>query len=116
MKNWFYVYVLISLLDGMFYLGYTTNLRQRVIQHNNGLNVSTAKPRPLRLIYYEAHRSQEDAFRRESYFKTAKGKIMLRYIIRSSLRERQTQIAKLGTADGVYPSEASGIRQGSSVG
>ncbi|PIR43034.1 hypothetical protein COV24_04900, partial [candidate division WWE3 bacterium CG10_big_fil_rev_8_21_14_0_10_32_10] len=50
-------------------------------------NTSTSKRLPLKLIYYEAHLSKEDAKRREKYFKTTKGKATLHQIIRISLQK-----------------------------
>lgn len=79
MQFW-YVYVLRSLKDGMFYTGMTGNLKRRLEQHQTGQNTSTAKRQPLELIYFEGHRSKEDAMRRERYFKTTKGKVTLRQI------------------------------------
>jgi len=81
-----YVYVLISDRDGKFYVGMTNDLRCRLRQHQSGQNISTAKRLPVRLIYYEAHLSKSDARRRERYFKTTKGKVTLRSMIRDHMR------------------------------
>jgi len=43
---------------------------------------------PLRLIYFEAFLDKEDALRRESYFKTTKGKTTLRMMIREYLEKQ----------------------------
>jgi putative endonuclease len=37
----YYVYVLRSQLDGKLYIGYTTNLRNRIQEHNTGEVTST---------------------------------------------------------------------------
>ncbi len=83
--QFYYTYVLFSLRDKKLYLGYTNNLERRVQEHNEGKNISTAQRRPLKLIYYEAHLTKEDALRRESYFKTTSGKRTLKLMLRSSL-------------------------------
>jgi putative endonuclease len=70
----YYVYVLRSQLDGKLYIGYTTNLGNRMQEHNNGEVTSTKSRRSLELIFYEGYKSMEDAKRRERYFKTAKRK------------------------------------------
>jgi predicted GIY-YIG superfamily endonuclease len=45
-----------------------------------------SKPRrPFELIFYEAYKSKEDAKHRERYFKTGKGKSVLRMMLRDSL-------------------------------
>jgi putative endonuclease len=82
----FYVYVLISLKDNKFYIGFTNNLQRRLKEHNSGKNISTKSRLPLSLIYYESHLSKGDAERREKYFKTTKGKSTLRQMLRESLR------------------------------
>lgn len=81
----YYTYVLRSEKDGMLYLGYTNNLKRRLNQHNNGESGSTRYRRPLKLIYFEGHLNKKDALRREKYFKTNKGKTMLKYIIKEYL-------------------------------
>jgi len=70
----FYVYVLKSLSDGMFYTGSTNDLQRRFKEHNNGLNFSTKHRRPFILIYYEACLDEKDARVREKYLKTGIGK------------------------------------------
>ena len=81
----YFVYVLLSKRDHQFYIGFTNNVERRLNEHNAGKNVSTAKRRPLELVYYEAHRSKADALRRESYFKTSKGKTTLKVILKNVL-------------------------------
>ncbi len=73
----FYTYVLISLKDNKFYTGYTSDIKNRIISHNNGEVMSTKHRRPLKLVYFEACLNNEDALHREKYLKTTYGK---RYI------------------------------------
>ena len=86
MQFW-YVYVLRSSKDNNFYIGSTGNLKRRLLEHQNGKNISTSKRLPVELFYFEGHRSKDDAIRREKYFKTTKGKVTLRQILRASLIE-----------------------------
>ena len=81
----FYVYILQSLKDKKLYIGFSTDLRKRVHDHNTGGTRSTKPRRPFRLIYYEAHISEKDARRREGYFKTEKGKSTIRQMLRNAL-------------------------------
>jgi putative endonuclease len=74
----YYVYVLRSLKDGNFYVGYTHDLRKRVSQHKAGEVISTKWRVPFSLIYYEACRNKTDALHREIYLKTAYGKRYLK--------------------------------------
>jgi putative endonuclease len=69
----YYVYVLLSESDGNFYIGFTSDLKRRMIEHQNGESKSTKHRRPLELIYYEACRSHLDAMKREKYLKTTYG-------------------------------------------
>ena len=78
-----YVYVLYSARDGNLYTGYTKDLKQRFEQHQKGLVASTKDRRPMELIYYEACLDQDDATRREKYFKTHYGKMFLRKSLKS---------------------------------
>lgn len=78
MSEFFYVYVLCSLKDGHLYTGYTSDLKNRVREHDSGFVASTKERRPLELIYYEACRDQKGATRREKYLKTAWGKRYLK--------------------------------------
>ena len=81
----YYVYVLLSEDDKLFYTGATADLKARLKQHNEGKVLSTKKRRPLKLIYYEACPSKEDAFRREKYLKTGMGKRYLRNRLKDTL-------------------------------
>lgn len=85
MLGFHYLYILLSQKDHLFYIGVTNDLKRRLAEHQQGKNVSTAKRLPLELLYFEGHRSREDAERRERYFKTAKGKTTLRQVLRESL-------------------------------
>lgn len=81
----FYNYVLQSSKNGDLYVGYTTDLKRRVIEHNQGLNQSTKPYRPWELVYYEACLSEKDAKRRERYLKTTQGRRLLQRRLREYL-------------------------------
>jgi putative endonuclease len=85
MKEFYFTYVLQSLLDGKFYTGYTKNLNLRFEQHQKGIVVSTKNRRPLILIYFEACLNQEDALHREKYLKSFYGKMFLHNRLKSYL-------------------------------
>lgn len=74
----YYVYVLVSEVDGHWYTGSKPNLKRRVARHNNGEVASTKNRRPLKLIYYEACPSKEDSVARERYLKSGMGKRYLK--------------------------------------
>jgi putative endonuclease len=70
----FYTYVLISELDGDFYIGYTEDLKNRIEEHKQGIVKSTVNKRPLKLVYYEACIDVNDAVKREKSLKTGYGR------------------------------------------
>jgi prepilin-type N-terminal cleavage/methylation domain-containing protein len=64
--HFYYVYILKSLsYSEQLYIGFTTNLRKRLSQHNNGENISTNRYRPWRLFYFEAFSDEKMARNRE---------------------------------------------------
>lgn len=67
------------------YIGFTRELKRRFAEHNRGLNRSTKPYLPWELIYYEAHRNEADARRREKYLKTTAGKRAIRMMLREEL-------------------------------
>ncbi len=84
-QNFYYVYVLRSLKDYKFYVGYTKNLNSRFEQHCKGQVPSTKDRRPLELIYFEGCLSGKDALHREKYLKTYLGKFFLKNRLKSYL-------------------------------
>jgi putative endonuclease len=74
----YYIYVLASLKDGEWYTGAASDLKARLSQHERGEVSSTRFRRPWQLIYYQACREAPDAYRRERYLKTGRGKRYLR--------------------------------------
>ena len=83
----YYVYVLLSGKDNKFYTGFTDDLKRRVAEHEAGRVHSTAKRRPLKLVYYESSLNQADALHREKYLKTTFGKQYIRNRIKNFLTE-----------------------------
>lgn len=81
----YYVYVLLSEKDGLFYTGYTSGLDKRLEQHKKGFVKSTKFRRPLNHIYWEGCFNQQDATRREKYLKSGNGKIYLRNRLKNYL-------------------------------
>jgi len=73
----FWVYILESRKDGNRYIGFTTNLKQRLLQHYKGEVFSTKSRLPMRFIYAEVCTNEEDARRREQYLKTTRGRRFL---------------------------------------
>ncbi len=87
MITFYYTYVLLSLKDYKFYVGYTDNLESRLKEHNDGRVDSTKNRRPLRLIYCEVCLNKTDAIKREKYFKTGFGRRFLNNRLENYLKE-----------------------------
>ncbi|KKU52219.1 MAG: hypothetical protein UX72_C0008G0035 [Parcubacteria group bacterium GW2011_GWA2_47_10] len=82
----YYTYVLLC-DDGKQYIGYTSNIEERFNRHKKGLVFSTKGRLPVKLIFYEAFLHQQDAIRREQYFKTSAGKRALRLMMREYFKD-----------------------------
>lgn len=77
----FYVYLLNNIKYDEFYIGSTTDLRRRIIEHNTGKVKSTSKKGSYNLVYYEAYGKESDARRREKMLKLrgqARNQLLLR--------------------------------------
>ena len=83
----YHVYILRSDKDGKLYTGYTTNIQQRIADHNRGHVPSTENRRPLKLIFFESYANKDDALRRETYLKTSAGKKAIKFMLRTTLAE-----------------------------
>ncbi|MFA7717586.1 MAG: GIY-YIG nuclease family protein [Candidatus Absconditabacterales bacterium] len=62
----------------------TKNIDNRLKQHNDGAAKSTKAHRPYKIIYIERLNSYKEAYHRERYFKTGKGRDELKEIINQS--------------------------------
>lgn len=69
----YYVYILQSQKDTSLYIGYTPDLKQRLIKHNKRQVISTKDKTPFKLIYYEAYLERKDATGRERFLKSGSG-------------------------------------------
>ena len=66
----FYVYVLLSKTKKpITYVGYTNNLKKRIILHNSGKGAKFTRGRKWKLIYKEKFQSKSKAISREYYIK-----------------------------------------------
>ena len=66
----YYVYMLLSKsLKPITYVGYTNNLKNRILLHNSGKGAKFTRGRKWRLIYSEKYNSKKEAISREYYIK-----------------------------------------------
>jgi len=77
----FFVYVLKSLKDGRLYKGLTHDLKNRLIEHNEGKQKSTQAYRPWKLVYTENFSSRVEARKKEKYLKSGSGREFLKRLL-----------------------------------
>lgn len=81
-----YVYILYSLKNGSFYIGYTSDLKKRFKEHNSGRNLATKPFIPYNLIFYEAFLNRIDAKNREEYLKGGYGRKSIKALLNRYLK------------------------------
>lgn len=71
----YYVYILQSLnYPEHYYVGYTTNLKNRLTDHNSGGTTSTSKYKPLKIKNAISFLEKEKALEFEKYLKSHSGR------------------------------------------
>lgn len=83
----FYVYILYSLADGKLYIGFTNNLKRRLIEHANGKVDATKRRIPIKLIHYEYFVNRKDAEAREKFLKSGYGRKQFKEILKNTLTD-----------------------------
>ena len=63
------VYLIRSKTSKAIYIGFTSNLRRRLVEHNSNKSFSTKEKGPWELIYCEVYKSYDDAKERENRLK-----------------------------------------------
>ena len=77
----YYIYVLKSQKNSRLYTGSTDNVEKRLDEHNSGKSKATKYTRPFELIYRESYNTRAEAYQRELYLKTGKGRAELKKLI-----------------------------------
>ena len=82
-SDMFYTYYLRSInFPEKTYIGFTKNLRDRLVAHNAGRSVYTKDDRPWKIEACFIFNTESKALRFEQYLKTNAGKVFLkRYVI-----------------------------------
>ena len=74
-KKMYYTYILKSIPHpSQIYIGFTANLKQRLIDHNSGKSPHTNKFKPWNLDFYCAFNNEEKAINFEKYLKSGSGR------------------------------------------
>ncbi len=83
--NRYYVYILLSQKDHRLYIGYTIDLKSRLVSHARGDNIATKDRRPFKLIHYEYFMNMHDAKAREKFLKSGYGREQLKQFLKNTL-------------------------------
>jgi len=83
----YHVYLIESAPNHKWYIGYTTNLKRRLAEHNRHKNVSTARESRWKLIYCETYVNKMDALGRENFLKSGSGRRFLKKQLKHYLNE-----------------------------
>jgi len=75
----YYVYIIKSAHKGKVYIGYTSNLKKRLAEHNSGCARSTRQCCDWNVVYTEEYKDKLLAMKREKFFKTGDGRKVLKY-------------------------------------
>ena len=79
-----YLYILQSEKDGRYYIGETHDVKARLAFHNAGLQRSTSRRIPFRLIHVEEFADRKLALMREKQIKGFKGGNSFKKLIEGS--------------------------------
>ncbi|MFQ5664184.1 MAG: GIY-YIG nuclease family protein [Terriglobia bacterium] len=88
MKKYF-VYVLQSLRDNGYYVGFAQDIEQRLADHNAGKTRSLRGRRPLKLVHVEEYARKSEAKARERQIKSYKGGQAFRRLLQLASRHQQ---------------------------
>ena len=61
-----------------YYIGCTSDLKERVARHSTGQVPATADRFPVKLVFYLAHQDKYKAFEFETYLKSVSGRAFIK--------------------------------------
>ena len=79
----FTVYILFSESKNRYYIGYTSDIEERLKRHNQKSKGFTGNVNDWQLVYIEKYTSKEEAVQRELKIKSWKSKIKIQELIKS---------------------------------
>lgn len=80
MEN-FIFYILFSKIKNRFYIGFTANLEERVIRHNQKSKGFTGNVNDWEIVYTENYTTKGEAHKRELQIKAWKSRIKIQELI-----------------------------------
>ncbi|UWY27197.1 GIY-YIG nuclease family protein [Flavobacterium sp. TR2] len=79
----FIVYILFSESKNRYYIGFTSNLEERLIRHNQKSNGFTGNANDWKVVYTENYETKELAYKRELQIKSWKSRIKIEKLIKN---------------------------------
>ena len=80
----FIVYIPFSESKNKFYIGFTSNLKERLIRHNQKSKGFTGNVNDWKVVYTENYETKEIAHKRELQIKSWKSRVKIEELIRSA--------------------------------
>ena len=77
----FIVYILFSQSKNRFYIGFTSNLKERIIRHNQKSKGFTGNVNDWKIVYTENYSTKEEAQKRELQIKSWKSRTKIEELI-----------------------------------
>lgn len=77
----FTVYILFSETKNRYYIGFTSNLEERIIRHNQKSKGFTGNVNDWKVVYTEKYEAKEQAQKRELQIKSWKSSIKIKELI-----------------------------------
>lgn len=79
----FIVYILFSESKHKFYIGFTSNLEERLVRHNQKSKGFTGNVNDWKVVYTENYETKELATKRELQIKSWKSRIKIQELIKN---------------------------------
>jgi putative endonuclease len=90
----FYVYILRSDSSGLFYVGHTEDLEQRIQEHEEGRSHYTKGRGPWKSVYVEVFSTRSEAMKRECLIKKRKSRKYIEKLIDEDHGEWRKKMGK----------------------
>ncbi|MEC4049667.1 GIY-YIG nuclease family protein [Flavobacterium sp. SUN046] len=81
----FIVYILFSQTKNRYYIGFTSNIQERIIRHNQKSKGFTGNVNDWKIVYTEKYDSKEEAHKRELQIKSWKSRVKIQDLIDKSI-------------------------------
>ena len=82
----FFVYIIYSPFLDKFYVGYTSDLEKRLLDHNTGISDFTSRTSDWEMKYTESFPDRQLAMKREKEIKKKKSRIYIEWIITKQMK------------------------------